>query len=60
MAYLSFLAHIFHYWMHQPKFYVIHQTVYKVAVSTAPVVAGYVHSGLGIDWPESPAAEFWT
>lgn len=61
MAYLSLLARIFHYWMHQPKFvWVIFQTVYEVVVSTAPAVAGYFPSGLGIDWPESPVAEFWT
>ena len=59
MAYLSLSTRIFHYWMQQPKFVsVISQTVYEVAVSTTPAVAGLFPSGLDIDWPESPAAEF--
>jgi len=61
MSYLFLLSRIFHYWMYQPNFVsVICQRVYKVAASTAPAVAGHFPSGFGIDWPESPAAEFWT
>ena len=60
-AYLSLSSPIFRYWMHQPKFVsVICQRLYEVAIPPAPALAGYFPSRLGIDWPESPAAEFWT